>query len=60
MEANMKNAMEYRQYASDCRRIAAKMSAQDKQILEEMAKAWELRAQEAERQDNASADGRKK
>ena len=56
----MKNAIDYRQYASDCRRIAAKMNAQDKQILEEMAKAWELRAQEAERHDDDGTDDRKK
>jgi hypothetical protein len=55
----MKNATSYRRYASDCRRIAEKMSAKDKQILEQMAEAWELRAQEAERQTGEGLDGQK-
>jgi hypothetical protein len=60
VEAIMKDAQNYRQYASDCRRMAAKMTAKDKQILEQMAEAWELRAREAERHDNHGTDGHKK
>jgi hypothetical protein len=56
----MKKSISYRQYASDCRRIAAKMNAQDQQILETMAKAWELRAQEAERLDDENARSKDK
>jgi NAD dependent epimerase/dehydratase family enzyme len=56
----MKDATSYRRYASDCRRIAEKMSAKDKQILEQMAEAWESRAQEAERQNADGRDGGKK
>ena len=45
----MKDAMSYRQYASDCRRMAAKMGAKDKQILEKMAEAWEMGADDVEK-----------
>ena len=38
-------------YASDCARIAKTMKAEDKQKLLDMAKAWEVRAQEAEREE---------
>jgi hypothetical protein len=55
----MKDATSYRRYAKDCRRIAEKMSAKDKQILELMAEAWEVRAQEAERQKGDGLDGHK-
>jgi hypothetical protein len=56
----MKDAIDYRQYASDCRRMAAKMNAPDRHILEKMAEAWDLRAQEAERQDGGATNGGKK
>jgi hypothetical protein len=59
LEAIMKDATSYRRHASDCRRIAEKMSAKDKQILEQMAEAWELRAKEAERHNSdGRGDGR--
>lgn len=46
----MQEAKTYRRYAADCIRMAEKLSdAKDKKILMEIAKAWELRAQEAER-----------
>jgi hypothetical protein len=54
----MKDAKNYRQYAADCLRIAESMSIKDKQILLKMAEAWELRAQEADRQEK-KLDGKK-
>ena len=45
----MQDAKTYRQYANDCRRIAATMSAKDKTTLLEMARIWDERAEEAER-----------
>jgi len=45
----MQDAKTYRQYANDCRRMAAAMSAKDKTVLLEMARLWEERAEEAER-----------
>lgn len=45
----MQEAKTYRQYANDCRRIAATMIAKDKAVLLEMAKVWDERADEAER-----------
>lgn len=46
----MQDAKTYRQYAAECVRMAQKMNAKDKDVLLRMAEAWELRAQEAERQ----------
>jgi hypothetical protein len=45
----MQDAKSYRQYATDCRRIADTMNAKDKAIMLEMAKVWEERADEASR-----------
>jgi hypothetical protein len=44
----MKEAKEYREYAADCLRLAAKATAKDKEILMRMADAWRLRAEYAE------------
>jgi hypothetical protein len=49
-EDEMKDSNTYRQYAADCRRIAETMSAKDKAIMLEMAKVWEERAVDAERE----------
>ena len=45
----MLQAKTYRQYAADCVRIAEKMDAKDKKVLLEIAQAWDMRAEEAER-----------
>jgi hypothetical protein len=38
----MKTVIEYRQFAAECRELAAKLAqAKDKQALELMAKAWD-------------------
>ena len=42
----MHDANTYRRYAADCRRIAATMSAGDKEILLRMAQIWDERAEE--------------
>jgi hypothetical protein len=47
----MQDEKTYRQYANDCRRIAATMSARDKAVLLEMARVWDERAKEAERME---------
>jgi hypothetical protein len=52
----MQDSKTYRQYANDCRRIAATMSAKDKAVLLEMAKVWDERANEAERVANNTRD----
>ena len=46
----MKDAKTYREYATDCIRMAKQMGAKDKDALLKMAEAWEERAQEADRQ----------
>jgi hypothetical protein len=50
-EMKMLEAKTYRQYAADCIRIAEKMGTKDKQVLLEIARAWEMRAEEAERRE---------
>ena len=50
------SAYTYRQYASDCRRIAETMSAKDKTIMLEMAKVWAERAEDAERAEKNKGD----
>ena len=46
----MQDAKTYRQFADDCRRLAQTMAAaKDKHTLLDMAKAWEERAQEADK-----------
>jgi hypothetical protein len=50
LEADMKDAKTYREYAADCTRMAKLMDAKDKDVLLKMAEAWEQRAREAERQ----------
>jgi len=57
----MQDSNTYRHYANDCRRIAETMSAKDKAIMLEMAKVWDERASEADRQvanQVANKDGR--
>lgn len=46
----MQEANTYRRYSADCARMAQKLNAEDKEALMKIAEAWELRAQEAERQ----------
>jgi hypothetical protein len=57
----MLEAKTYRQYAADCVRIADKMDAKDRRVLLEIAEAWTMRAEEAERRGKpdgkASQDG---
>ena len=52
----MLESEKYRQYAKDCIRIAEKMDAKDKQILLDIARAWDMRAQEAEKKERRSAN----
>ena len=52
----MQDSNIYRQYASDCRRIAETMSAKDKTVMLEMAKVWEERAEDAERAEKMKAE----
>ena len=54
----MHDAKTYRQYAADCRRIAATMASDDKQILLRMAQVWDERADEATKR--AKPDGQSK
>jgi hypothetical protein len=53
----MLEAKTYRQYAAECIRIAEKMDAKDRRTLLEIAEAWTMRAEEAERREPAG-DGK--
>lgn len=53
----MLEAKTYRQYAADCVRIAEKMDAKDRKVLLDIAQAWTMRAEEAERRE-FKPDGR--
>src|SRR5262245_57979868 len=50
-EAALLESKKYRQYAAECVRMAHMMAAGDKQVLLEIAAAWETRAEEAERRE---------
>jgi hypothetical protein len=56
LEANMKDAKTYREYAADCIRMAKLTSTKDKDALLKMAEAWEERAREAERKAKKTDD----
>ena len=56
-EEAMQTAKTYREYAADCRRIAATMKDKDKATLLKMAEAWEGRADEVERRGAKQKDG---
>ena len=45
----MRESEKFRKYAADCIRIASQMSGKDRQALLEIADAWEMRAQDAEK-----------
>jgi hypothetical protein len=54
-----KTVAEYRLYAEECRRLAAKMAPLvDKQALETIARAWDRVADEREAQLLKQIDGR--
>lgn len=45
----MDNAAKFRQYAEDCRRLAAKANEKDRVALLEIAQAWIVCAEDLER-----------
>ncbi len=50
-EARLRESEKFRKYAADCIRIASQMSGKDRQALLEIADAWEMRAQDAEKKE---------
>jgi hypothetical protein len=53
----MNEKEKYRQYAAECRRLAAKSLAKDRAILLEIADAWMACADGAERSSADRANG---
>jgi hypothetical protein len=54
----MQDANTYRQYAAECRRLAATMNEKDGKVMLKMAEAWDSRADEAERIQRKKTDGK--
>jgi hypothetical protein len=54
----MQNPSEYRKYADECDRIAELSNTKNKEALIEIARAWRMLADEAERRDGAKSKGR--
>ena len=45
------NAKKFRDYAAECRRLAQRASEKDRKVLMEIAQAWDVCAEEAERKE---------
>jgi hypothetical protein len=48
-----RDAEKFRDYAAECRRLAQRASAKDRQVLMEIAQAWIACAEEAERKESS-------
>ena len=53
----MESIEKYRQYAGDCRRLAARAAPKDKAVLLEIAEAWEQSAKDAAAKGEKTTDG---
>ena len=47
----LKDSEKFRQYARDCIRMAENMEAKDREMLLQIAEAWQMRAREAEKKE---------
>ena len=54
----MPEAKTYRRYAADCRRLAKTMNQKDGAILQNMAGAWDMRADDVEKAEAKKSDGK--
>ena len=52
------NAQKFRDYAAECRRLARAASRTDRAVLIEIAEAWILCAEQAEREAKRRRNGR--
>ncbi len=48
-----RNAQKFRDYAAECRRLAQRASDKDRKVLMEIAEAWTVCAEEAERKESS-------
>ncbi len=48
-----RNAQKFRDYAAECRLLAQRAPDKDRKVLMEIAEAWDVCAQEADRKENA-------
>jgi hypothetical protein len=49
----MEASTQYREFAEQCRRFAETAVTEQRKILEEMARAWQVLAEEAEQKNRA-------
>jgi hypothetical protein len=49
----MKTSAQYREFAEQCRRFAKTANTEQRKVLEEMARAWQVLAEQAEQKDRA-------
>lgn len=55
-DANNSDAKKFRDYAAECRRLAQRASEKDRKVLMEIAAAWIVCAEEAERKGKGKED----
>lgn len=51
------SAKKFRDYAAECRRLAQRASEKDRKVLMEIAEAWIVCAEEAERKEGLASKG---
>ena len=56
----MKDVIQFREYAEDCRRLAKSMKAEHQSTLLKIADAWDRAAEERERQGGKEEREKKK
>jgi hypothetical protein len=49
----METSTQYREFAEQCQRFAETANTEQRKILEEMARAWQVLAEEAEQKNRA-------
>jgi hypothetical protein len=56
--ADESNAGKFRDYAAECRRLAQRASEKDRKVLMDIAQAWDVCAEEAEKKQNRKGHDR--
>ncbi|MFZ0373701.1 MAG: hypothetical protein WB772_09205 [Xanthobacteraceae bacterium] len=51
-----KDAQKFRDYAAECRRLAQRAADKDRKVLMEIAEAWDVCAEDAERKEKSGSE----
>lgn len=51
-----KDAQKFRDYAAECRRLAQRAADKDRKVLMEIADAWDVCAEDAERKEKSGSE----